>query len=220
MKIYKILIVAALALVGYSAQAQNRTIKMQAGNKVFTASSSSASFIWFLNGTQQSETSNQYSGTWAQGTYWLTVAALDGSCIGDTFSLKLEVKNDVTQDSTQITFSNAGPFESCALSTMNPSGGSVSLPVTLSKYTLNGESFYVVYSIDGGLGQQTGALNNENTSFDVNTSALTSGSHVIRIERLIYGASSENVVDYSGAANAPKVTITVKGKPVINDIGF
>lgn len=211
-----------ICLINFYSNAQNKTVTIEKGIKKFTASSTATTFAWYLNSSIQTDsTSNSFSNNWNSGTYWLAVAATVNSCSGDTFSMKVIVKNDITVGGVQVVWATISPIAACPVTNTNPDS-IVNAAVNLTGYTLgSSETYTVIYSVDGtDMAPVTGLNTINGAVIPINIVGLTSGSHIIKVSKLIYGIALDQVVDYSTSANAPAITINITTVPVIIDIQF
>jgi hypothetical protein len=222
-KFFKILSLLIIAGISASSFAQNKVYTMQAGSKTFMATSATAtSFNWYLNGAiQASQTTSSFANTWSAGTYWLSAAGVSTSCAGDSFDIKVIVKADVTTSGPQLTWASTSPVTVCQPSNSSAGSSSTNVLINLTNYTLGtGETYSVILSLDGTLqAAVTGIGSATNAPVLLSLVGLTPGTHSLKLAKLFYGSSPQQIVDYTNATNtALAITLDVTAAPTISDI--
>ena len=220
MKIIKFIVIVCFILMSAEVLQAQSTITFVKGNRTFTAQSSASTFQWYLNGIlQPSFTSSTFNNNWDTGKYWLAAAAVSGGCSGDTFSIILHVVDSIV-NGVKVEWASISPVTICPPQDGSSTGNVISVGVNLVNYTLNGETYTIVYTIDDGVPINQ-ILNSENNAlFDINAKNLPVGIHAVKIIRLIYGPGGIYIKDYNSGIDAPTIMLDVKSLPVIEDIKY
>jgi hypothetical protein len=203
------------------AYTQDRVITIEKGQKTFTAVSLTASeYKWVVDGNIMTETSGTYTKDWETGSFNIAVFPSAFGCIGDSFVVRLDVKNDITIGGAQATFTQ-NLAEACPSSNAVPASSIVEVGIKLTDYDLQpGENYIIKYSIDDEKALTSAPFKTKDATISINTLGFSEGTHKVKITRLMYGAGYKYQLDYSTSNYIPTMEIKVKTINSIGEINF